>query len=197
MTERDEAVESEFLYLPNVRNFSYDPIEQRFVIRNPGYLGLFELSGIPNVEELDSATFEGGRDVVSLEAHIMGLDQYGRVITFPPLRRWIAGMNDQEQREVGEKVKDAMHRSLQTLFPTNTSRERGFTDYMATFNPDGSFRLQTPGRCACLGVHNYDRGRAPSTPHAYSFHNIDHPSQGLILYAGAGTIAWIMVNESQ
>lgn len=199
MTERLNPVDDEFFYLPNVRDFSYDPAEQRFVIRNPGYLGIFELRGAREVAALNSKTSDGGRDVVSLEEHTMGLDQYGGVITFPPLRRWIAEMNDDEHREMAEVVNEAMDQSLLALFPSKQKKERGRYDYLATFHPDGRFRLQTPGSCACLGVHINDRGPEGSlaTPQIYSLHNIDHPTQALSLYAGAGTIAWLMKQENQ
>ncbi len=198
--------EPEF-YIPMVRKFSYNPETQTFEVGNEEAMLNFPLTDTEDIFDLQQESFVLGRDVKSLDEHILGIGAGMRspIIAFPPLRRWIMKMTDTQRRAIGEQVKDAMHEAIQAFRTPSSRWERSSTAYVAELRPDGEFRLQTPGVCACLGVHLSDRNmfmvgsRSIDSllPQAYTLHNADGSGQRLSLYAGAGTLAWLMQNAQE
>lgn len=120
----------------------------------------------------------------------------------------------QESWAIALKVEDTMAKVLKKVDPSmklprrrTTSGRRNFMEFAAQFSPQGEFRLQTFGNCACIGYestmhptlasYEHDRKTDLTLPLKYWVHNVDSSAQMISLFAGAGVFAYLVKNRPQ
>lgn len=206
MSERSRQQEQAVFVSP-VREFCFDPKKGVFVIKNKESQTEQSPKNLRDIYQLncDFGEDEIKQKVLSTtDEHSLGVaSPFFTLIEFPSLRKWIASLSTKDKKNVSQKVMRTMERTYETIEPSHQipKGSRGtFMSFNANLYEDGRFNLSVFGNCACLGATpnpisiNYDPSRSirePDLPVELTLHNIDFPVQGLSLYAGAGTIAWL------
>lgn len=206
MVEGDNPQELEML-IPPVKEFYFDPQKQVFVIQDGENLVEQTPKDTKDIFSFEGLNFEfNKKHKTEPNDHILGLSSFASLIEFPKLRIWISNLNAEERKTYLNKVEDTMEKVFRDIAPTVKLPKNirgGFMGFNAVFQSDGSFGLSTFGNCACLNRNLYphisyaefypDLSKT-NYPLEYELHNNDTSAQRLSLYAGAGTLAWLVNN---
>lgn len=184
-----------------VREFYYDPARRLFVVGDEDESMSFALSEIKDSFDLNSETLSLQKDLYHFDGRLIGLGPFGHVVEYPEMRKWIAGMTDIGRRELEKKVKNEIRKAWNVLNPKLSLTKKGAERFIdAAIFDDGTFILNTFGNCACLGrtpdlwtgAREMFSESNLDTLVGNALHNADTPAQRLSLYAGVGSLAWLM-----
>lgn len=198
-----------FYFNPDIMRFIVGPADQARIIAPGDIETVFDI--VRQTHDLDAKIDPQSEELLYL-VPIFSLVQ------LESFRRKLAEISQdpQESWAIALKIEDTMAKVLKKVDPSmklprrrTTPGRRNFMEFAAQFNPQGEFRLQTFGNCACMGYEpethstilsrelEYNRKTDLRVPLGYWVHNVDSSAQMISLFAGAGALAYLVKNRPQ
>lgn len=192
----------EYILSPS-KPFLFNPEKMEFIVDR----SLQRLDDLEDIYQLDNTPLKEGKTDFA-EGIPLLLGPWFTIIQMPSLRQWILDLKsgeDSVRQDVIKIMAKVVRRSKPQFKIPNIKDDGYFVNFSASFGPYGRFRLQTFGNCACLGndpigafvtyKDGYTANENLAVPLSYKLHNDETPVQRLSLYAGAGTLAWILLEQ--
>lgn len=171
------------------RAISFNPKTRTFEISNSENSSHIPLSEMDDIGKLYISAEHGLKRDGEYFLALRGF----RISVLPNLRRYVAGLNEEEWEALREEVCSVMS-SISSPDSRNSrisKRDLGFVGIRAQRLDSGLFILQTIGNCACLGPEmNRSHRHNLNLSQDFGLHNVDTVKQHLSLLAGIGTLAW-------
>lgn len=200
MSEREKSFKEQLAYEYG-RALAFDPERQEFIIGNGSNISVAIHIGVAEdafdlhyIDEIPYSLVETGADYYLVTCGF-------NIVVLPALKRYIAGLSEQEWERLRIQVGDVIEGAVQVLKPEMRDIPRvskGAMGIDVAWSGEGNFILRTLGNCACLGPEMYHTSygeNTPDFPQEYGLHNADSPWQRLSLYAGIGALAWFAQNS--